>query len=71
MIYLRCPSCATVIGNRQIIYETKLQEIENNPNTDLEEKLKLKTALIDSLELKRYCCKMRLMTFKSKPITIK
>jgi DNA-directed RNA polymerase subunit N (RpoN/RPB10) len=71
MIYLKCPTCGTIIGNRQIIYETKLKEIDNDPNIDEPEKLRQKTKLIDSLELKRYCCRMRIMTFKSKPDTIK
>lgn len=71
MIYLKCPTCGTVIGNRQIPYEAALTEIDNNPNIDEPERLAQKTKLIDSLELKRYCCKMRVMTFKSKPLTIK
>ena len=71
MIYLRCPTCGTVIGNRQIPYELQLQEIDNNPNIDEPERLTQKTRLIESMELKRYCCKMRIMTFKSKPIIIK
>ena len=64
MIYLKCPSCGYIIGNRQIIYETKLEEINSNQNIDEEEKLILKTKLIDSLGVKRYCCKMRIITFK-------
>ncbi len=71
MIYLKCPSCGTVIGNRQIPYETKLQEIENNPNIDENEKLEQKSKLVESLGLKRYCCKMRVVTFKSMPLIIK
>lgn len=71
MIYLKCPTCGTVIGNRQIIYEKKLREIDNNPNMDEDAKLEQKNKLINSLELKRYCCKMRIMTFKSMPLIIK
>jgi DNA-directed RNA polymerase subunit N (RpoN/RPB10) len=41
-----------------------MEEIVNNPNTDDDVKLELKTKLIDSLKLKRYCCKVRVMTFK-------
>lgn len=71
MIYLKCPTCGTIIGNRQIIYESKLEEIDNDPNIDEPEKLEQKTKLVESLELKRYCCKMRVMTFMSKPNIIK
>lgn len=71
MIYLKCPTCGTILGNRQIMYEKGLEEIENNPNNDDELKKTLKTKLIDKLELKRYCCKMRVMTFKNKTLIIK
>jgi DNA-directed RNA polymerase subunit N (RpoN/RPB10) len=71
MIYLKCPTCGTIIGNRQIPYEKELEKINNNPNIDDVEKLEQKTKLIESLELKRYCCKMRVMSFKSKPTIIK
>ena len=64
MIYLKCPSCGYIIGNRQVKYEAKLNEINNNPNADEDTKLLLKTQLIDSLGVKRYCCKMRIITFK-------
>ncbi len=64
MIYLKCPTCGYILGNRQIIYEKKLDEIMNNPNTDDNEKLEQKTKLVDSLNIKRYCCKMRVITFK-------
>jgi DNA-directed RNA polymerase subunit N (RpoN/RPB10) len=64
MIYLKCPSCSYIIGNRQIIYEKKLDEIYSNPNIDDDEKMNQKTKLIDSLNIKRYCCRMRIITFK-------
>lgn len=64
MIYVKCPSCGFLIGNRQMIYEKGLDEIYSDPNTSNEKKLELKTKLIDSLEIKRYCCKMRVITFK-------
>ena len=64
MIYIRCPSCGYILGNRQMLYEAKLDEIISNPNLDEDAKLDLKTKLVDSLKLKRYCCKMRVITFK-------
>jgi DNA-directed RNA polymerase subunit N (RpoN/RPB10) len=56
--------CGYILGNRQIFYESRMEEIVNNPNTDDDVKLELKTKLIESLKLKRYCCKIRVMTFK-------
>ena len=64
MIYIRCPTCGYILGNRQIFYESRMEEIVNNPNIDEDVKLELKTKLVDSLKLKRYCCKVRVMTFK-------
>ena len=34
MIYLKCPTCGYILGNRQYIYEKGLEEIESNPNND-------------------------------------
>ena len=66
MIYLKCPTCAYVLGNRQKKYDLGLQEIHSNPNNDDETKLKLEEELIKSLEIERYCCKMRVITYKNK-----
>jgi DNA-directed RNA polymerase subunit N (RpoN/RPB10) len=67
MIYIKCPSCGLLLGNRQMVYEKGLDEINSNPNTDNTKKLELKTKLVESLGLKRYCCKMRVMTYKNMP----
>ena len=39
MIYLKCPTCGYVLGNRQKIYDKGLEEIESNPNNDEKTKL--------------------------------
>ena len=41
MIYLKCPTCGYILGNRQRIYEKGLEEIESNPNNDEKNKLEL------------------------------
>jgi len=64
MIYMKCPSCGYLLGNRQIIYEKGLREIMNNPNANEEEKLLLRIKLVESLNIKNYCCRMRVITFK-------
>lgn len=71
MIYLKCPTCGYILGNRQQMYDKGLDEIESNPNNDEEQKLDLKEKLIESLQLKRYCCKMRVITYKNKTEIIK
>ena len=63
MIYLKCPTCATVLGNREIIYEKGMEKIMNDSNTNNDTKKQLKTELINSLGLKNPCCKMRIMSY--------
>ena len=62
MIYLKCPTCNTVLANREIIYEKGLEKIMNSNEND-ETKRKLKTELVNSLKLKNPCCKMRVMSY--------
>ncbi len=64
MIYIKCPSCGFLLGNRQMVYDKGIDDINSDPNTDNEKKLELKTKLIESLGIKRYCCKMRVITYK-------
>ncbi len=63
MHYIRCPSCGCLIGNRQIIYEQKLDEINSNPNIAESVKFELQTKLLKSFNL-NYCCNMRIKTYK-------
>jgi len=70
MIYIRCPSCSTILGNRQYEYDKKIEEIEANPDLNEDEKKELKTKLVNSLGLENPCCKMRIITYLSIPNTI-
>ena len=60
MIYIKCPTCGRNIASRQKIYDEKLKEISDK-NITIEEKEKLNTELINSLQLTKICCKMRVM----------
>lgn len=71
MHYLKCPSCNYLLGNRQVFYEKELEIIESDNNTTESQKLDLKKKLVEKLELPRYCCRMRVMTFKSKTTIFK
>jgi hypothetical protein len=64
MLYINCPTCGYFLGMKTIEWEEKSNEICNNPNlTDIEKEEK-KTELLLSLNIPRYCCKMRIMTYK-------
>ena len=62
MYYLKCPSCGNIISNRIIKINEEYDKINNDFKLSDEEKEKKRTEVINSLKLKRYCCKSRLMT---------
>jgi len=64
MLYLTCPSCGTFLGLYTNKWETESEIICNNSKLTKEEKEKQKTELLLSLNLRRYCCKMRIMSYK-------
>ena len=64
MLYITCPTCGYFLGLKTIEWEKKSTDICNNPKLSDEEKEKRKTELIMSLGLPRYCCRMRMMSYK-------
>ena len=64
MLYSTCPTCGWFLGQKIIEWETKSKEICDNPNTTKIEKEQLKENLLKSIKLRRYCCRMRLMSYK-------
>ena len=62
MKYIVCPTCGFFIGSKTIEFEEKSKEICNNPNLNEEQQSIEISKLIKSLGIRRYCCKMRLMT---------
>lgn len=62
MLYFKCPTCRTLLANKQLVYEQRLLDI-CNCNKSKEEKDKDKQKLLDELELKRPCCRMRIMGY--------
>ena len=64
MLYLTCPTCGYFLGQKTIQYEEKKKIICSNPTLLQEEKDEQLAQLLNSLNLKRYCCKMRMMAYK-------
>ena len=60
MIYYKCPTCGREISTRQVKYDEGLKKI-NETNMSKKEKDVLKSGLINSLKLKKNCCKLRVM----------
>jgi DNA-directed RNA polymerase subunit N (RpoN/RPB10) len=64
MLYIICPTCGYFLGFKTLEWEKKSAEICNNPKLSDEEKEKKKSELLLSLELPRYCCRMRMISYK-------
>jgi len=64
MLYISCPTCGYFLGQKTIQYENGKTEICSNPKLTHEQKEKQLSELLLSLKLRRYCCKMRMMTYK-------
>lgn len=66
MLYIRCPTCNRLLADKMIIYEREIRNITDNPKLTNDEKQVEKIKLINSLKIPpdRYCCRMRLMTYR-------
>ena len=64
MLYLTCPTCHYFLGQKILKYESDKDKICSNPNLSQEDRDNELSKLHKSLKLKRYCCKMRIMTYK-------
>ena len=65
MLYVKCPSCKTLLADKQLTYDDILEKICGDLDTGkitAKQADELKKKLVNSFDLK-YCCKMRLMTF--------
>ena len=67
MIYMFCPGCRELLGDKQKYYERKMAEIcqrqEMGEYSTTEDVNTDKQNLINSLGLRRYCCKQKLLTY--------
>ena len=64
MLYSTCPTCGTFIGLKTFKFELEHEKICNNPKLNKKEKSDSIEKLIKSLNFRRYCCSMRMMTYK-------
>ena len=64
MIYSSCPTCGFFIGNIVQDYETSKNKICSNQKLSEEEQQKEISKLLKNLKVRRYCCRMRIMTCK-------
>ena len=65
MFYPRCPTCGTLFADKIINYEKEKKNICDNPNIPKEEQEELLSKLVLNFKFRRYCCTMRMMTYKN------
>jgi DNA-directed RNA polymerase subunit N (RpoN/RPB10) len=61
-MYLICPSCGHLFADKQIEFEEKSDEINNNKSLNSETKTAQISELINSLGFINPCCKMRIIS---------
>jgi len=64
MLYMTCPTCGYFLGQKTEEYDRKKLEICTNPKLSKKEQEAKISELLLSLKLRRYCCRMRMMTYK-------
>ena len=70
MLYSTCPTCGYLLAQKIVKYENEKQQICDNPKLKQHEKDEEISKLLLSLKLRRYCCQMRIMTFKDLVVDI-
>ena len=62
MLQMRCPTCGTLLGDIQLIYEKDIKIIDNSKISE-NEKNKKKEGLMNKYSIDRYCCRTRVLGF--------
>lgn len=57
MLYFRCPTCRTLLADKQLVYERELEKICSSSKSD-EQKEKEKRELLDKIHVLNICCRM-------------
>lgn len=63
MLYYRCPTCKTILANKQLPYEQRMLEICNNKKITPDQKEQAKRNLLDELDILNICCRMRTLKY--------
>ncbi len=66
MLYYKCPSCRTILANKQIIFDEQMKKICNNKKLSIKQKDLAKMQLLDDIGLSKksnICCRMRIISY--------
>lgn len=61
MLYYKCPTCKSILADKQILYDQEAERITEDSKLSEEEKDKLLRELPRKLKAIRYCCMFRLI----------
>tara|TARA_B110000208_G_C11798906_1_gene440931 strand:- start:299 stop:511 length:213 start_codon:yes stop_codon:yes gene_type:complete len=62
MLYPNCPTCGKLLADIEVEYLNEI-EVISNKKLDQEKIDEAKRKLLDKLNVKRYCCRTRVLTF--------
>lgn len=62
MLYLRCPTCRTMLADKQLVYEKELEKICSCNKSDAQ-KEQDKRDLLDRIQVTNICCRMRMIRY--------
>jgi DNA-directed RNA polymerase subunit N (RpoN/RPB10) len=63
MLYTICPTCGHLLADIELEFTDKYDKIVDNINMDDAKKTKEIEKLFSDLKVKKYCCKMRLISY--------
>ena len=63
MLYARCPTCGMLLAHKVVEYEKEVDKINKNDALSKDERIKQRQDLLQRLDVYRYCCKMRFITY--------
>ena len=63
MLYFKCPTCKTLLADKQIPFEEEVTKACDVKGISEADKDKRKMEILDKLEVRRYCCRMRMLTY--------
>ena len=60
--YPVCPSCGFLLADKQLIFQKKLFELNENINENKNENKVNTEKILNDLNITKYCCKFRMIT---------
>ena len=63
MLHPKCIGCGKFLADIQLDYELSKNNIESDKKLDIEEKREKMKEILNNLYIKRWCCRMQVITY--------